>query len=84
MALYCCSLCNWGFRSGTKSHYHEISLYEKKKVDIYEAQEGAAKQEESMGEGLQRAVLEGGGPGAHNTARHSALTPILLSLPALH
>lgn len=26
MALCCCSLCNWGFRSGTKSHYHKISL----------------------------------------------------------
>lgn len=32
-----------------------------------------------MGEGLQRAVLEGGGPGAHGTAQHSALAPILLS-----
>lgn len=30
MALCCCSLCNWGFRSGTKSHYHKISLSEKK------------------------------------------------------
>lgn len=30
MALCCCSLCNWGFRSGTKSHYHQISLSEKK------------------------------------------------------
>lgn len=48
MALCCCSLCNWGFRSGTKSHYHKISLSEKK-VDIYEAQEGAAKQDESIG-----------------------------------
>lgn len=31
MALYCCSLCNWGFKSGTKSHYHKISLYGEKK-----------------------------------------------------
>lgn len=63
MALYCCSLCNWGFKSGTKSHYHKISLYgeKKKKVDIYEAQEGAAKQEESMGEGLRGAMLGAGG-----------------------
>lgn len=30
MALCCCSLCNWGFRSGTKSHYHTISLSEEK------------------------------------------------------
>lgn len=30
MALCCCSLCNWGFRIGTKSHYHKISLSEKK------------------------------------------------------
>lgn len=48
MALCCCSLCNWGFRSGTKSHYHKISLSEKK-VDIYEAQEGEAKQDGSIG-----------------------------------
>lgn len=34
MALYCCSLCNWGFKSGTKSHYHKISLYGKKKKKL--------------------------------------------------
>lgn len=55
MALCCCFLCNWGFRSGTKSHYHKISLSEKK-VDIYEAQEGAAKQDESIGVHAGRGV----------------------------
>jgi len=62
MALCCCCLCNWGFRSGTKSHYHKISLSEKK-VDIYEAQEGAAKQDESIAAHMGRGLPSAMGPG---------------------
>lgn len=67
MALCCCSLCNWGFRSGTKSHYHKISLSEKK-VDIYEAQEGVAKQDESIGVHMGRGLPCAMGPGAGRAA----------------
>lgn len=61
MALCCCSLCNWGFRSGTKSHYHKISLSEGKKLTFAKAREGAAKHGGSMGTDGEGASLGHGG-----------------------
>lgn len=55
MALCCCSLCNWGFRSGTKSHYHEISLSEGKKLTFVKRrreQQNKADQSALTGKGL--------------------------------